>query len=193
MHIDTYDITAPAISGEAFSEAEALGSSVWLWMHSSEHRDAPLQALSTLLLPAIKTGQFILAVENAKPVFFLSWAMLNEEAESRYLNNPPHCMREADWVSGERMWILDWIAPFGHSRAMSRLLERDIFAKRWMRALYHRGNAKGLRVKTFKGIAVMPEEARYWFEAHPIATTISNSSRNSNDFTPPTTEGKSKP
>lgn len=190
MHIDTYDITAPAISGEAFSEAEALGSSVWLWMHSSEHRDAPLQVLSTLLLPAIKTGQFILMVENAKPVFFLSWAMLNEEAESRYLNNPPHCMREADWNSGERMWILDWIAPFGHSRKMKRLLERDLFPQRWMRYLHHRGNQRGLRIKTFEGIAVMAEEARHWFETHPAANLISNSS---NDFIHSTTERKSKP
>lgn len=190
MRYDTYNITAPAISGEVFSEAEVLGSSVWLWMHSSEHRDAPLQVLSTLLLPAIKTGQFILAVEDGKPVFFLSWAMLSAEAESRYLSNPPHCMLEADWNSGERMWILDWVAPFGHTRAISRLLWRNIFPSRWARALYHRGNDKGQRIKTFKGIAVMQEEARHWLETHPVANVISNSS---NDFIHTTTEGKNKP
>lgn len=172
MRIDTFDITAPAILGEAFSEAEVLGSTVWLWMHSPVHRDAPLNTLPILLLPAIKNSQFVLASENGKPVFFLSWAMLSEEAESRYLRNPPHCMHEADWNSGERMWILDWVAPFGHTRAISRLLWRNIFPSRWARALYHRGNDRGLRIKTFQGIAVMPEEARFWFETHPVAQEI---------------------
>ena len=184
MRIDPYDITAPAITGEACNEAEALGSAVWLWMHSAEHRDAPLHALSALLLPAIKTGQFVLAVENTKPVFYLAWARLSIEAESRYLNNPPHCMPEADWASGERMWILDWIAPFGHTHTMSRLFLSQLFPKRWMRALYHRGNEHGLRIKTFRGIAVMPQEARHLFNTHPVAEQHSNSRPHDTPFFP---------
>ncbi len=193
MRINNFDITAPAVLGGTFSEAEVLGSTVWLWMHSPTHREAPLQVLSTLLLPAIKTGQFVLAVENSKPIFFLSWASMNEEAESRYLNNPPHCMQEADWASGERMWILDWVAPFGHSHKMIHLLKRHLSGQRWMRYLHHRGNERGLRVKTFKGIGVMPEEARFWFETHPVAALHSNRRVHSNDFIHTTTEGKSKP
>ncbi len=168
MRIDTLDITAPAISDETFSEAEILGSAVWLWMHSTTHREAPLQVLSTLLLPAIKTRQFVLATEQGKPVFYAAWANMDEAAENRYINNPPHCMPEADWNCGERMWILDWIAPFGHSRTMSRLLERHLFPRSWARALNHRGNTRGLRIKTFRGIAVMPEQSRHWFNTHPV-------------------------
>ncbi len=176
MRYDRYEIIAPGLLEQSWDEAAALGSAVWLWMHSREHREMPLHTLPALLLPALKRRQFILVAEAGQPVFYLSWANLGLEAEQRYLSNPPICMPETDWDSGERMWILDWVAPFGHSRAMSRLLERYLFANRWARALYRRGEERGMRIKTFRGIAVLPEEARFWFErnpvpAHPAPTT----------------------
>ncbi len=66
------------------------------------------------------------------------------------------------------MWILDWVAPFGHTKMISRLLARTLFAKLWMRTLYHRGRDRGLRIITFHGIAVISEAARFWFETHPV-------------------------
>lgn len=168
MQLDRFDIIAPALFDEPFVEATVLGSAVWLWMHSAAHRDAPVHLLSALLMPALKTRQFVIATEHGKPVFYMTWANMDQAAESRYLSNPPYCMPQADWNCGERMWILDWVAPFGHSRKMSQLLQRHLFPQRLARALYHRGDEKGLRVKTFQGIAVMPEEARHWFNTHPV-------------------------
>jgi cytolysin-activating lysine-acyltransferase len=169
MRYGSCEVTVPAVDGAGGSEAEMFGSAVWLWMHSAAHRDAPLHTLSALLLPALKSRQYALGVEGDKPVFYLSWAKLSEDAERRYLSNPPVCMPEADWTSGERMWIVDWVAPFGHTRLMSRFLAQRLFPGRWARALYHRGDERGLRVLTFRGIAVMPQEARFWFDTHPIA------------------------
>jgi len=169
MRYDTFDIIAPQVTGEAFNEAEVLGSAVWLWMHSKSHRNAPLHLLSRLLLPAIKNRQFVLVSENGKPVFYLAWTTLSVEAEKRYLNNPPQCMPEEDWASGELIWFLDWVAPFGHTRAMKRLIERRLFPRWCARFLYHRGDKIGLRIKTFHGLAVTPQEARFWFEHNPPA------------------------
>lgn len=69
MRVGDYDIKAPLILGGEESEAEVLGATVWLWMHSAMHRDAPLHALPTLLLPIIKRRQYVLVVENGRPVF----------------------------------------------------------------------------------------------------------------------------
>jgi cytolysin-activating lysine-acyltransferase len=168
MHIDGLDIVSPGYRDEPWSEAEAFGSAVWLWMHSKAHRDAPLHTLNALLLPAIKHRQFVLASEKGRPVFYVSWANLSEEAEGRYLRNPAVCMRDEDWGSGERMWIVDWVAPFGHSAVMRHVLERHHFANRCFRALYHRAE-RGMRVKNFKGIGMRSEEAKAWFAAHPVA------------------------
>lgn len=167
MRYGGLEIIAPAALGGEFSEAEVLGSAVWLWMHSAQHHDAPLYLLSTLLLPAIKNRQFVLASENAKPVFYLAWASLSEEAERQYLTRPPQCLAATDWTSGDRLWVLDLIAPFGHTWRLRSLILRRLFPGWCARALHHRGDEKGLRVIQFHGLAVTPPEARFWFEQHP--------------------------
>lgn len=173
MRLETLDITAPGLIDEPWNEAAVFGSVTWLWMHSKAHRDAPLHSLPTLLLPALKQRQFVLGTEGGKPVCYLSWLNLDEAAEQRYLQQSPLTLRESDWNCGERLWMNDWVAPFGHSAAFTRILQRHLFTNRCARALYHRGDERGLRIKTFQGIGVIPEQARAWFAAHPVATTSS--------------------
>lgn len=177
MKFESLDVIAPRLLRTSCNEAEALGSAVWLWMHSASHRDAPLKVLPTVLLPAIKRGQFVLATQAGKPVSYLSWASFSEAAEARYLSNPPERMPDADWSSGDRLWLLDWVAPFGHTRAMRHVAAR-LFADCCLRSLYHRGDERGLRVMEFRGIAVMKDEARAWFFDHPIARALPNSGEN---------------
>lgn len=171
MHIRGFDIISPSLEAAPFSEAEALGSIVWLWMHSENHRDIPLHGLSALLLPAIKQGKFLLASQNGQPVFYISWANFSPDAEQRYLKNPAITLPQDDWNSGDRTWVLDWVAPFGHTRAITAMLRQQLFPGQCARSLYHRGEEKGLRIMELHGIAVLPEEARYWFETHPIQNT----------------------
>ena len=88
MYVESLNLAfiAPGFIQQRWTEAEVLGSTVWLWMNASNHHELPLHTLSAALLPAIKQRQFILATEADKPVFFISWANVNEEAEARYLN-----------------------------------------------------------------------------------------------------------
>lgn len=169
MQINGYDLVAPALTGESYSEAQALGSAVWLWMHSAQHRDIPLHALPTLLMPALKCGQFLIVSQHGRPIFYMSWANLSGEAECRYIKNPSYTMPEQDWTSGERLWVLDWIAPFGHTQDVMPLVRRHIFANKVVRALYHRGQERGMRIMQWRGIAVMREEEKYWDAIHPIS------------------------
>lgn len=162
MRYDQLDLIAPAAPGgdAAFNEAEVFGSAVWLWMHSQAHRNAPLHVLQRVLLPAIKTRQFLLASESGRPIAYVGWASFDQGAEARYLANPPDQMREGDWISGDRRWILDWVAPFGHTRRIKTLLAERLFPGWMARALNHRGAETGLRIQKYRGIAVRPEEAR---------------------------------
>lgn len=163
------DIIAPGLIEQTWNEAKVLGSVVWLWMYSPSRRNMPLHTLSALLLPAIKRRQFILGARPDELCFCLSWANLNLEAEQRYLQQHPALMPDVDWNSGDRMWVLDWVAPFGHTLMANRLLKRQLFANRLGRMLYYRGDERGMKIKPFQGMAVLPEEARLWFEAHPVA------------------------
>jgi len=164
-----FEILAPRLIDGDFNEATAFGSASWLWLHSERHRNIPLHTLATLLLPAIKQRKFVMVSEGGRPVFYMSWADMDEQAEARYLRHSPEQMRSEDWDSGQRMWILDWIAPFGHSKLMTRLVRNRLLAARTMRTLYHKGTDSGLRIKELHGVAVHPREARAWFENHPVA------------------------
>ncbi|MEK0364401.1 toxin-activating lysine-acyltransferase [Pseudomonas sp. CBC3] len=172
MQFNNFEIMAPGLIDEPWIEASALGAITWLWMHSDTHRDAPLHTLPAVLLPAIKHRQFMLGSEAGKPVFYLSWLNLSEESEARYLKNSPLMLSEEDWNSGDRVWIEDWIAPFGHSAAFRRLVQRHLFANVCMRSLHHQGESRGARVKTFKGSNVTREQANAWFAARPMAVAL---------------------
>ncbi len=169
MNIQGIDLLSPAKLGGKFNEAEVLGSAVWLWIQSDTHKEISLKDLPSLLLPAIKLGQFVLAVEKGKPVFFLTWAEMNEMAEARYLDNPPEMMPLKDWQSGNRIWFFDWVAPFGHTHKMYRIMTQTLFTETYARSLYHRGYEKGLRVQNFHGHRYSSKQARQWFKAHPVA------------------------
>ena len=180
MTRSSFQIIAPGIKNCDFvdglqttnpfwSEAEILGSAVWLWMHSQKHKDLMIKELPSLLLPAIKHQQFILISENNKPIFYLSWANFSAEVETKYINNIPYADPVEDWNSGDRVWIIDWLAPFGHTAEMTRLITSSLFANYCFRSLYHRGNERGLRIKTFHGSGVTKHDAQYWFATHPIS------------------------
>ena len=178
MQHDAFTIIAPALQASGQSEAETLGAAVWLWMHAQPHRTMPLHALSNLMLPALRSGQFILALaapshtsahsaQTPRPVAYLAWAYFSAEAESRYLNRPALAMRESDWCSGERMWFTDFLAPFGHARAF-RTAVRQLLPNFFARALYHRGDERGLRVQHFRGKQTTKAQAQQWWQGRPM-------------------------
>lgn len=169
--MDDHLIIAPTLNRPPRSEAEAFGAVTWLWMQSPDHRALPLQALQQLLLPAIQTGQYLLLHERSatglRPVAYLSWALLSAEAESRYLDHPLRGLQAADWCSGDRMWAIDWITPLGHAHAL-RASILQLLPQVCFRFLYHRGNERGLRIKTYRGRAITAEQARQWWLARPM-------------------------
>lgn len=172
MRLSGYDIQAPMLSSGKMNEAEVLGASVWLWLHSSAHRDNPLFTLPTLLLPAIKRQQYALACRDGKPVLFLSWMWLNSEAEHRYLTEPHIHTRDEDWTSGDQLWLRDCIVPFGDVLSLRHLVTSVLFPQRCFRSLWHRGESQGKCVINFRGAGVTPPQARAWRGAHPLSAPL---------------------
>lgn len=172
MRCGDFFVQAPLLFGGQASEAEILGATVWLWMHSPMHRDAPLQVLPTVLLPIIKRQQYVLVSQGERPVCFLSWMWLNSDAETRYLSEPTVMIKEEDWRSGNRMWFRDFIAPFGHASTMFHLLREEIFPHHIARALWHRGEEKGARVKLFYGRQVNAGEVEQWKRQFPLSALL---------------------
>ena len=172
MQINGFDLIAPQLVGGEISEAETLGIAVWLWMHSSRHRDAPLHTLPTLLLPIIKNQQYAIACKAGQPVLFMGWAWMDKEAEQRYLTRASVYMQAADWVSGNRLWITDFIAPFGHRHELRRLVYDVLFAEHCFRRQDHQGGRRGQRIRFSRGSKVSKATAEAWREARPLSVAL---------------------
>jgi len=78
--------------------------------------------------------QFRLFYDKQKPVGVLFWASVNEEVEAR-LSVGTNRMRPQDWKSGDRLWVVEAIAPFGGAEEMVKDLKTKVFPEREIKAL----------------------------------------------------------
>ncbi|SUO92469.1 protein-lysine palmitoyltransferase [Suttonella indologenes] len=134
---------------EQWNESEALGAITWLWYQSPTHRQVPIVEMMTYVLPVLKNGQFALFCKGSQPIGYISWAYFDEVAQAHYLQSDRHLRDNSDWNCGDNIWLIQWFAPLGHSHQM-RLAVRRLFPNTTVRALYHKGSDKGLRILTFK-------------------------------------------
>ena len=160
------------LRGDPVNEVEVLGATAWLWLHSDRHRFLALESLNRILLPVIQRGQYLLAYEQGRPVFFMSWACFDAAAEQRYLAEPDWLFDAADWNSGDRFWIVDWVAPFGHSHRMRYLLDQDLLSRTCSRILCRNLSRGRARVIQHRGRRVSRDEAREHFGARPICRNL---------------------
>lgn len=109
---------------------QVLGDVAWLWANSPMHKRWSVSLLASNVLPAIKYNQYILLKRDGFPVAFCSWANLNIENEVKYIQDVTSLEAE-NWNSGERKWIIDWIAPFGDNhllyKHMRKRFSNDLF------------------------------------------------------------------
>ena len=119
---------APAEAGQGSgpSNLEILGEMCWLYSQSNIHRDWPIASIQRWLLPAILTRQMRVYRKNGKPHAFVTWAFLSKEVEEAFVLST-NSLQPKDWQSGERIWFIDWVAPFGGTREMTRDLKHNVF------------------------------------------------------------------
>lgn len=107
----------------------------------------------------------MLALQNdqfQQPVGLMTWANFTSEAEQRYLQSLDRTLQPRDWEEGDRPWVLDFVAPFGHAAATVSAVRR-VLPMSSFRRLHQRGDELGLRVRYFRGLAVsQAEQAQYW-------------------------------
>ena len=130
---------------------DQLGKLSWLWMSSPLHRDWPLHSAARFLLPAIQLQQFHVIERDDIPVAYCSWAWLSPEAEMIYMLNPS-AIETNDWCSGDRLWFIDWIAPFAKTDSWTlRRAMMQRFPDEVARAIRVKREQRKARVMEFKG------------------------------------------
>ncbi len=110
---------------------EAVGKIVWLMGQSKAHQSHDIADLHRVILPPVALGQYRLWESDGFPVGFMSYALFNEQTEAGYLDGT-RFIQPDDWAAGDRLWLVDFIAPFGGVREIVREGRnhlRDIFGK----------------------------------------------------------------
>ena len=98
---------------------EAVGKITWLMGQSDQHCSWTVDDIHRLVLPPIALQQFRIWEVESQPVGFLTWAMLDDEAEQGYLNGTRK-LQPDDWQAGKNLWLIDFVAPHGGVMAMVR-------------------------------------------------------------------------
>lgn len=92
-----------------------LGEMTWLLTRSPLHRAMQIADIEWLLMPALLKKQFYLFRDGDQPVGLALWAKCGSEAEKKLkggMIEPANRLTLEEWDSGNRVWLVDLIAPF---------------------------------------------------------------------------------
>lgn len=123
-----------AQSQKVLQRLPAVGPVIMLYMQSSHRRYQFIGDLEWLLIPPLVLGQCKLYMKKEYPISYISWAFLDEAAEIRLLQNGGK-LRPDDWKCGDRLWIIDIVAPFGGVENMLRDIQKNEFPGQLVRLL----------------------------------------------------------
>ncbi|OOY18671.1 hypothetical protein BMI86_19995 [Thioclava sp. DLFJ5-1] len=133
------------------SQVAMLGEMTWLYSMSELHRTWPVGSIHQWLLPALLHNQFKIFRRDGRPVGLLTWARMSKDVETAYVRNT-RSLQPKDWVSGDRLWLLDLIAPFGDGKRIIQHIRHEIFARDVARFLRVRKGDRTIRIVYGHGV-----------------------------------------
>lgn len=134
------------------SVESTIGAVSLLAMKSQSHKYLFLSDYEWLIMPAISTKQFVLfRGQQNEPVAFISWACVSNQVEKR-MTEITSKLQPADWKSGENIYIMDIISPFGPAKALLKQLYEKQFQGKSVYVLRPKADGKGVERKLLKEI-----------------------------------------
>ena len=137
----------------ASGHAALFGEIAWLMMRSPVHRHLFLADLEWLVAPPLTLKQFRLFRRDRVPVAFVSWALLTGEAEQRVVNGGWR-LQPGDWNAGDRLWVVDVVAPYGGLDAITDDLCKRVFPDRTFKVICPAPEGGRPSVQELKGVQV---------------------------------------
>ncbi|WP_422362891.1 toxin-activating lysine-acyltransferase [Pyruvatibacter mobilis] len=111
--------------------SEVFGQTTWLMTQSRGHRNMFISDLEWMVMPPILLRQFRLFPGKEQPLGIAFWAQLSDEASQRLEQGGK--LKPDDWKSGDNLWLVELLAPFGQQDAMLADLRRSIFKNKQFR------------------------------------------------------------
>ncbi len=129
-----------------FDKLPMMGPIVWLLSQTQAHRHLFLADLEWRILPPVSLAQCKLYMKDKTPMAYVSWARVNEDVEKRLAEGN---MRLApnEWSNGDKIWLIDVVAPFGGIPGLIKDLKENVFKDQDVNFLAPNESGNGLIVK----------------------------------------------
>ncbi len=128
-----------------------LGHILWLYSHSPFHKYVFVSDFEWLVLPPLVQQQYKLYMKNEAPIAYASWAFVSEEVEKRLLAGQTK-LSPQDWKSGDRLWLIDLISPFGGTKDIVKDIRENVFPNQTVHYLVPDFEKRGVRPVEWKPI-----------------------------------------
>jgi cytolysin-activating lysine-acyltransferase len=108
--VDTSGQPLPSIEAPSAEKLRVYGDLLFLAFRSRRHASMTVGGLRSYLEPTVELGQFRIFRFDDVPRGMYTWAWLSPDAERKLVEGTP--LDPDDWNSGNRLWIIDMIAPY---------------------------------------------------------------------------------
>lgn len=96
-----------------------LGPALWLFARDPMRRYTFIADLDWRLLPPLVLDQCKLYSREGIPWAFVTWARVNDGIDQRLRSEAP-VIAPHEWKSGDKLWLIDVVAPFGDAPGIAR-------------------------------------------------------------------------
>lgn len=104
-----------------------IGEVTSLMLLSHVHRQYQLRDIADIIMPALNLGQYrIYRNTKREPVALVTWAFFSPEVEKEYLGGKM-VLSEAERTSGDILYCIDFLAPYGHIKQVTHDLRTGLF------------------------------------------------------------------
>ena len=112
---------------------------------SPSHKQFFISDLEWFVMTPVMLQQFRTYYATDKPVGVVLWANVSDEVAERLAEGTTK-LRPQDWKSGDKLWIVEVIAPFGGAEEMVKDLKEKVFPSRQVSFLAATKDGKQVRV-----------------------------------------------
>lgn len=124
---------------DALAKLPILGPALWLYARDPVKKFMFLADIDWAVLPPIVLDQCRLYTKSGLPYAFVTWAFVNDAVHARLGSAQPK-IAPHEWKSGEHVWIIDAVAPFGQLDETLKELRENLFPGRKVSAFLPQQN-----------------------------------------------------
>lgn len=106
---------------QSLAKLPIVGPAVWLYARDPRKKFTFMADVDVLLMPPVILDQCRLYSRDGVPFSFFTWAKVSDEIDKRLRTGEPK-IAPHEWQSGNHVWMVDMVAPFGHFDEMFKEL-----------------------------------------------------------------------